>query len=132
MFIINKRLSDIVFSDIEGLISNQVAEGKSIDYKLTTYGGKDDDKKELVKDVSSFANSAGGDIIIGVEEKQSIPIKIIGISIDIDKEILRLENIISTSIAPRIPNIEIHPIQINDGNYVLIIRVPKSWQLPIW
>jgi predicted HTH transcriptional regulator len=126
MFVINKSILDITQADIEALITNQVVEGKHLDYKRDTYGNKDDDKKELLKDVSSFANSGGGDLIIGMEETEGLPSKIVGMSIDPDKEILRLESIIRTGISPRLPNCDIHPVKLAEGTYVIIIRITKK------
>jgi predicted HTH transcriptional regulator len=47
------------------LCENEVSEGILIDYKRDLYEHTPDGKREFLKDVSSFANSAGGHIIIG-------------------------------------------------------------------
>ena len=70
---IPKRFDEITKADIDALVANGVAEGRTLDYKRTLPGGKDDEKREFLADVSSFANAAGGDIIFGVEEDQGIP-----------------------------------------------------------
>jgi predicted HTH transcriptional regulator len=46
-----------------------VPEGVLVDYKRSTYGRSDNDIMESLKDVSSFANTSGGHLIIGVDEK---------------------------------------------------------------
>src|SRR6266511_6012753 len=108
MSIANKPISSITEGDLLDLIVNQVSEGKMIDYKLTLPGNSDDDKKELLADVSSFANTAGGHLIFGMDEDQGIASKLIGINrLDSDKEKLRLENIIRDGVAPRIGQIAI-------------------------
>ena len=46
--------------DLNELIEAQVPEGLRIEYKQREYGKSDSDKKELLKDISAFANSQGG------------------------------------------------------------------------
>lgn len=70
---IDKPLESIEFEDIDRFVQERWPEGKTLDYKRDNYGGKDEDKKELLKDVSSFANTQGGDILIGIDEDKGIP-----------------------------------------------------------
>lgn len=65
---INKKIDDITIDDIKLLIVNSVCESKSLEYKKELHIENDADKKEFLADVSSFANSTGGDIIFGIEE----------------------------------------------------------------
>lgn len=58
--------------------SNAVSEGRTIDYKRELPGNSDGDKKEFLADVSSFANTSGGDLILGVDENAGVPIQITG------------------------------------------------------
>ena len=44
------------------------------------YGGNDAAKKELLKDVSSFANTEGGDLLIGIDEDAGVPTNIVGLT----------------------------------------------------
>ncbi len=113
------------------LIANQVAEGRMLDYKLIQPGNSDDDKKEFLADVSSFANTAGGHLIFGMEEDQGIALNLPGISgLDSDQEKLRLENIIRDGVAPRIAGISIQSVLLQNGNLVIVIHIPKSWSSP--
>jgi len=61
-----KQFGDIKKSDIDALLATGVAEGRTIEYKLTLPGNTDQDKKEFLADISSFANAAGGDLLYGV------------------------------------------------------------------
>ena len=63
-------------SDLQNLIDHQVREGKVIEYKRDLYGNTDSEKKEFLADVSSFANTVGGDLIIGMDEEEALPIEI--------------------------------------------------------
>jgi hypothetical protein len=116
--------------DIQELVEAQVPEGLRLDFKLTIYGRSDADKRELLKDISSFANSQGGHLIIGVEEAAGVATRIAGLDIDTDAEILRIEQIVRSATEPPIPGIRIRSIKLADGKSVLILRVPRSWNPP--
>jgi hypothetical protein len=127
---IDKPLNQITFADIEQFVQEKWPEGKTVDYKRDPYGNRDDDKKELLKDVSSFANTQGGDIIIGVDEDKGVPTGIPGVTVpDIDKEKLRLEEIIRRGLDPRI-DCAIHHVLTPASSEVIIIRVQESLLFP--
>jgi hypothetical protein len=117
-------------NDLHELKDNAVGEGIRYDYKLDLYGNSDGDKREFVKDASSFANTAGGHIVIGVEEDQGLPIAFPGVMADLDKEMLRLENLLRDKIEPRILGIRMQPVGLGNGRRVFVIRIPKSWNPP--
>src|SRR3990170_4188073 len=59
--------------DINDLISNKVEESINLEFKSNdSIGSEPSKKKELSKDVSSFANSAGGIIIYGINENNNV------------------------------------------------------------
>ena len=127
---ISKPLDTITSGDLDALVREQVREGKTIDYKRELPGGKDADKKELLADVSSFANTAGGDLIIGVEEADGVPSEVIGVAdTDVDAVIQRLDQIVIAGIAPRL-RYAIRAIPVAQSRHVLVIRVERSWQAP--
>ena len=127
---LHKQLELIKESDLEDLILNQTSEGKKIEYKKTIFGNKDSDKKEFLADVSSFANTMGGDIIYGLEEVDGIPKTITGLKeTNVDALKLRIESIIQNGVRPRIPNIKVHDVKCSSGT-VIIIRIPRSWASP--
>jgi len=122
---------DVGEENLQYLIDNQILEQKTLEYKLILLGNSDGDKKEFLADVSSFANTNGGIIIYGIREDEShIPVELIGLDINSDDEQRRLESIIRDGIEPRIPNIAIKIIDLNNGNKSLLIRIPKSWLSP--
>jgi len=118
-------------NDLNELIAAQVPEGLQIDYKRDLYGNSDEDKRELLKDVSGFANAFGGHLIIGIEEQNGLPIAKPGISnIDQDAEKCRLEQIVRSGIEPRIQGIRIGAVPLADGAYCFVLRIPRSWSPP--
>ena len=76
-------VESITEADLLELRENEVGEGLLYDYKLELYGSSDADKKEFLKDVSSFANTAGGHILIGIAEEQGLPTDIVGVADDL-------------------------------------------------
>jgi hypothetical protein len=127
-----KPLDTIREEDLYLLISDGIIEGKTIEYKRDSYGNTDDSKKEFLKDVSSFANTSGGFLLIGVDAKNGIPAEIPGIEIaSIDQEKLRLESILIDNIRPRIQGLKIKEVNLESrSRYVIIISIPQSFVFP--
>jgi hypothetical protein len=131
--VINKELQLITEQDLKALVENAVREKNDIDYKRELTIETDADKKEFLADVSSLANAGGGDLIIGIIEDRATgePNEVKGIVLDnVDKEIQRLDSMIREGISPRIPAQTICPIKLENGNYVLILRISQSWISP--
>ena len=128
---IEKNLSDVTLEDVQALIDNKAHESKTIEYKSILPGNTDKDKIRYLAAVSSLSNSNGGDLIYGITETKGAPTSIIGVQIDdIDKEILRLENIMRNGIEPRISSYEIKKLEVTENNYIVIIRLQRSWNQP--
>lgn len=126
-----KPFDSIEPEDIVALLTNQVAESKTLDYKIELAGRSDGDKKEFLADVSSFANTAGGFIVHGVKESGGIPVEIAGLGdIDAEAEILRLESIIRDGLEPRLPRLATRVVVLPGGATVLLLHIPRSWLSP--
>src|SRR5258708_33933805 len=103
--------------DLIEQISAGVPEGVLIDYKREMYGRTDADAKEFLKDVSSFANTAGGHLIVGVDEAAGIPTRITPLQGDFGQDLQRLENLSQVGIEPRISGLRIRSLPITDDGY---------------
>lgn len=126
-----KELDSISFADLQELLNNSVSESKTLEYKKVLNLNTDNDKKEFLNDVSSFANSSGGDIIYGISEKSGTPNSLEGFQIEnLDLLKQQVENILRDGIEPRITGILIKTIENPDKKILLIIRIPKSWISP--
>jgi hypothetical protein len=125
-----KPLAEIIEDDLLALITNEVREGRSIDYKRELPGNSDGDKKEFLADVSSFANTSGGDLVLGMDEDHGLPTQLTGFqSTNTDAEIQRLDSILASGLSPRI-RYAARLIPCNAGLKVLVIRVERSWAGP--
>ena len=116
--------------DLQSLVENGVAEGMLFDYKSELYGASDSEKREFLKDVSSFANTAGGHIVIGITGDGGVPTGVMGVQGDLDLEKQRLESLVRDCIEPRIVGIRMQPVALSTGRNALVIKVPKSWNPP--
>jgi len=128
--LLDMPLDKITEADLNNLISTGVPESPTIEYKRDSYGNLDSDKREFLADVSSFANTLGGDIVIGVDEAGGLPTAPLKpFTGDIDVEIRRLESIALSGIEPRIMNLRIRAIPVA-GGHAIIVRVPRSFVPP--
>ncbi len=122
----------IEVAHIQFLIDNRVEENLHLDYKSIRVF---DDTDALAKSVSSFANSDGGLLILGVEEERSsqnsyeriFPTKIEWGGVRHSKE--NLEQRLMTNISPAIRDLRIYPVR--DGNQVIfVLDIPQSEDPP--
>lgn len=104
----------------------------TLEYKSAEALGRSDyQKKEITKDVSAMANSAGGLLIYGIREysendKRHLPEKFVPVDrTEFPRE--WIEQIIN-SIRPRIDGIFIHSVQLASGenDVVYIVEIPQS------
>ena len=106
LFLLNWDPSKITGSDLQGLIDNQVIESSDIEYKRNvSIGSKAEERKKikLLAGISSFANSDGGDFLIGISADAGIPKEIIPIErLELDALKLAAEQLIQTGVSPRI------------------------------
>lgn len=118
-------------ASIQSYITNQVEENLNLDYKAADALQKTDGKKkEISKDVSAMANSAGGVIIYGIKEfsqsvKEHLPEKIDPVKrLDISKE--WLEQVINSNIQPKIEGIIITPVPVGADTVIYAVEIPQS------
>lgn len=128
---IEKPLDSITADDLTNLVAAGTAERKTMDFKRTLHIATDAQKKELLADLCSFANAAGGDVIVGIVEQAGKAKDIVGISEDdVDALILRIENTARDGIRPRIPGLASRGIPSGNGKSCVVVRIPRSWMAP--
>jgi hypothetical protein len=112
-------------ADLERLITEEVKESLTLDYKASSALAKDNKQRdELCKDVTAFANSAGGQIVYGVEEDKNLPAKIDdGADPAITKE--WIEQVIDSRVQPRIEGLVITPIKLTKG-LGFVLTIPQA------
>jgi len=136
--LIPKDLEEIRESDILELIRDGIPESLTLEYKEMLNFQTDEERKELLADISSFANVSGGDIIFGLSAERNNHNKttgraslITGIEIENwDETLLSLDSIIINGIQPRIPGVRLQRVECGSGKTILIVRIPRSWIAP--
>jgi hypothetical protein len=132
IILISKTLSEINEADLQSLVDNAVLDKKyfSFEQVLPYY---DSEIAEFLSDVSSFANSNGGQVIFGIslDSKTGYPSKLEGFSLrNVNQDAVRLLSMIQEGIEPLIPQVAVKPIALSNSKVALVVRVEKSWNIP--
>ena len=129
---ISKQLADITFADIAALIANAVPEGRTIEYKAKLPGPNDANKREFLADVTSFANTDGGDLLFGIEAPNGVAAALPGTALTdtLDATLLRLESLLASCVEPRLIGAKPKAFELTDGNVVIMWRIPASFAAP--
>ena len=128
-------LAQVDAGRLEALQADGVREGRQLEYKEALPSNSDEDKREFLGDVTSFANAAGGDLIFGLRERRDADDKptgeidaLVGLpGLNLDAERLRLEAMIREGVAPRMPPVTFHEVLRESGPPCLLLRIPRSW-----
>src|SRR4051812_8827149 len=111
---IDRQFDAIQKADIDRLVDNGVPEGRTLEYKESLPGGKDEDRREFLADVSSLGNALGGDLVYGLREARDeagkatgVPSSADGLSVaNRDVEVQRMENMLRDGLSPRIAGVK--------------------------
>jgi hypothetical protein len=120
----------VTADEIDSLVRNRVRENRHLEYKsaLPTKGGSE--RTPFLHGIASFANTDGGNYLIGIREENGVPIEIVGLA---DGEIetikLAIEQMIKAGIEPS-AIVEIDEVTCNNEKLILVLRVPRSWLAP--
>jgi len=129
--LLTKALNEITIADLQALIENQAPESRRLEYKRDLWTRNKDGNKEFLKDISAFANSQGGDLIVGIEETEGRPNALVGVDVnDTGAETLALEERLQSGLEPRLSGVRPLWLTLGNGKHILLIRVPDSLSGP--
>jgi len=121
--------------DLLSMKADQIEESLSLEFKRSEALGRSDrHKRELSKDISAFANSAGGDIVYGVAEAGKPPSRFGDIDEGIDPAIISpewVEQVLNSNIQPKIEGSRVHSIELttsSPGRYAYVVHIPMSYK----
>lgn len=120
-------------ADLQNLITEGTQESLTLDYKRKeSLTNNDHNKNELGKDVSAFANSAGGTIVYGMVETNHLPIQL---DDGFDPTVTTkewIEHVINGRIQQKIDGIVIKPVPLTSppGNTAYVVTIPQSLRAP--
>jgi hypothetical protein len=129
-------LNQVDAGRLAALVTNAVREGRQLEYKEQLPSESDEDKRQFLADVTSFANAIGGDLIFGIRESRDASSVLTGEpdplipglpSLNLGAEQLRLENLMRDGVASRMPPVSFHEIRRGSDPPCLLLRIPRSW-----
>ena len=128
--LLGRSFDEIDSETVRQLIESGASESLNLEFKREKYGNSDNDKKEFLKDITSFANSLGGHLLIGVKESNGTAIELCPLTgFSIDQELQRLENIIRTGIEPQILGLRMKRITVKGGE-IIVAYIPRNHNPP--
>ena len=103
-------LDALQYEHLAALVTSQVAEAFDLDFKAQLYGNSDRDRRGLATDVAALANTAGGLLVLGIEEdRQARAVAAPGVPVS-DDQITRILQIVGSLVVP-LPVFEPLPIR---------------------
>jgi hypothetical protein len=129
MWIFSRPIDELRDEDIQGLMANRVREGVALEFKRDMYGGRDEDIREMLRDVASIANAEGGVLVIGIDEDgegAAVAIKNVPNS---ENQASRLIASCGVNISDRIPGLRAVPLA-TAGGEVVVVDIPRSYRKP--
>lgn len=109
----------------------QWPETQTLEFKAILPLNGEDARQEFRKDVCALANADGGDLVFGISEKAGRANAILAINgVDADATKRRLQQILESKVEPRIHGIQFHACPVAAGGFVLILRIPSSYEGP--
>jgi hypothetical protein len=136
MYMTMSQAINLTEDSLRQFLQLAIDENTYLDYKRDLSKENDksdkDPRREFLKDVSAFANAAGGHIIIGALEPnadRTIDDQLVGIERG-DAIAQDLERLTAASIDPRIPGLTVKPVSLSSGKWAIVIHVPPSYSRP--
>lgn len=120
---------------LQRLVDDSVPEGTQLDYKMTSYlpgaVGSRDARDELRKDVTALANAAGGVLVLGVAEQEGLPVRVAGLSENMEQLEGHLSRTLGSRIEPYLGGLEVISVR-GDGQRdgCVLVVVPSSPRKP--
>jgi hypothetical protein len=129
---IERPLDEITRADIQALQTYGRSESPTLDFKQCFPGAEHKGVRDFLADVTAFANTDGGDIVIGVrEDKNGVAAEIVGIEKDgLDEGLRRIDDQLRSCVDPRVPQFRVREIPLVEGRVALVMRVGASMVAP--
>jgi predicted HTH transcriptional regulator len=132
MLLLNKPAKDWGPEDVQRLLG-MVEPAKTLDFKRELHLDTSEQRQEFRYDVASFANASGGHIVYGIAETKGVASEALGLCLQktqMDALRRQMADILATFIEPRILSFELYAVDMENGQKVLILEIPRSWAAP--
>lgn len=122
-----RLLAEINEADLQELVQDAVPEGLALEFKRELNLAKADQKREVAKDVSALANTAGGRLLYGIEETELPDGSVVAgqiVPLTDGTVAPRLADVIYSVIHPR-PRFDLRAVPVT-GGHVLVVEIYSS------
>jgi hypothetical protein len=128
VYLRSKALDTISESELHGLVSQAAQETDTAEFKQQMWGKSDDDKREMLRDIVSFANHKGGEIYVGIREEDGIAVEVEGV--EGEGQVERIHSSCRSAIDRPLQGLQVYPVPLANERSVIIVRVPYSLNGP--
>lgn len=121
-------------SALRELVSEGASEGRELEFKSSRLTSKEPDRaiKDISLTLAAFANSTGGNLVIGIEESSVKPptaTEIKGIT-EPRWDAQWVQSKLESLITPQIINMSVHQVHLTDQSWCLVFEVLASARAP--
>lgn len=121
-----KNIDDLTVYDLQEMAESNMKEDQHHEFKRDI-----PNSDSFCAAITSFSNTYGGDLFLGIDAPEGGNITLSGITtMDTDKDLLRLTNILQSGIEPKLPRIQHKTFEVGENSYVFLFRVGRSWLRP--
>lgn len=118
-------------ADLAALITSSAKEDRHLEFKRAWMLADDKGKCEFLKAVSAFANSRGGDLVLGMRSDNGVAVELTPLDLDNpDQARIQIRDLIRAHIRPPLGGVQVEHVLLTGGKHVTIVRTPKSWAGP--
>jgi predicted HTH transcriptional regulator len=117
--------------DLQRAVDSRIPESVDLDWKKDFYQGTDAGKKELAKDVCAMANTAGGMVVVGVDDaKQDHAHDLAPVEPVPGRGEEWIRSVLANWVQPVVPNVGVRPVEsaVHEGKIYWVLTVPPSTQ----
>ena len=119
--------SQVTREQLENLVANRVTERQDLEFKREVSTTAQSQLGPITKAAASMANTTGGQILVGGEEKGGVAVGLPGIPFDqTDALKRRLDQAHRANLDPVVAGIEMTAVRVGEALDVLILEVPQS------
>ena len=133
MFLNSKEIGELDEGKLIEFLERKIQEFHCLDYKEQLSGnGEDNQKISFLKQITGFANAAGGNLIIGVKEPRGdlkATEQIVGVDNGV-KLAKTLESIAKDNVDPPIAGFLVLPVKLTNEKHVIVAHSPPSQARP--
>ena len=115
-------------ADLNGIILNDVSEGVTLEYKESSVFTNRDAANVLCKVVTAFANSIGGQFVVGIESQNGKPMRLDGGVLG-NSKMDWIYTIVNGQTFPAVESVDVLELKDATGSYY-VVHVRPSAQAP--